>query len=129
MDEEEERCGKCLPEGSTNKKRMITSLLPFTSLPTQLRVPACGSLFNCHCENKVQDPTNNLECSRLIFNLILLGLGFTILSKYEQILYLIRCGQFYHGACYNIDQECMLGRKVGNGRLNYSTVSCVKCFL
>ena len=34
---------------------------------TQIQVPVCGSLFNCHCENKVQDPTNNLECTRWMF--------------------------------------------------------------
>ena len=71
MGKEDERCGKCLPEGSTDKRTMITSLPPFMSVLTQLRVPACGSLFNCPCETKIQDPTNNLECARLNINLIL----------------------------------------------------------
>ena len=48
MDKEEERCDKCLPEGSTDKKRLINSLPTFMSVQTQLRVPACESLFNCH---------------------------------------------------------------------------------
>ena len=30
---------------------------------------------------------------------------------------LIRCGLYYHGACYNIEQECVIGSTVADGKI------------
>ena len=30
---------------------------------------------------------------------------------------LIRCGLYYHGACYNIEQECVIGSTVADGNV------------
>ncbi|XP_023344487.1 uncharacterized protein LOC111713780, partial [Eurytemora carolleeae] len=69
-----------------DEKGNSVSLLPVLSVLTQLRLSELQ--FNCHCENSKPDSTNNFCCSR--------------------------CGLYYHGACYNIEQECVIGSTVAD---------------
>ena len=111
MAEDIKLCSKCKP-GKPEGKLSTTSLV---YVPAQMKVSVCGSLYNCHCGKPYARLIQQLEYVRYKTVSLMIYLLFHF---YVCCIWYFRCGLFYHGACYNVE-DCILVSTLEKGKHVY----------